>query len=116
MSTVGREDHFYSEDELNRVLERWSAPEPTKGLDQRVASSYYRELEGRHFAGEPVLIPQTQKKVLAMKFCSTCKEEFDSKFSFCPVDGTPLGAAVHTADESVTRPAGQVERVGQERR
>ena len=108
MSTVGREDHFYSEDELNRVLERWSAPEPTKGLDQRVASSYYRELEGRHFAGEPVLIPQTQKKVLAMKFCSTCKEEFDSKFSFCPVDGTPLVAAVGNDDESVTRPAGQV--------
>ena len=107
MSTVGREDQFYSDDELNRVLERWTAPEPTKGLDQRVANSYYRELEGRHFAGEPVLLPQTQKKVLAMKFCSTCKEEFDNKFSFCPVDGTPLGAAVRN-DESATRPAGQV--------
>jgi TonB family protein len=25
-----------------------------------------------------------------MKFCSVCKEEFADKFSFCPVDGTPL--------------------------
>lgn len=25
-----------------------------------------------------------------MKFCSACKEEFADKFSFCPVDGTPL--------------------------
>ena len=25
-----------------------------------------------------------------MKFCSACEEEFADKFSFCPVDGTPL--------------------------
>ncbi|MDT5060280.1 MAG: hypothetical protein QOH63_739, partial [Acidobacteriota bacterium] len=25
-----------------------------------------------------------------MKQCSTCQEEFADKFSFCPVDGTPL--------------------------
>src|SRR6185295_10082964 len=29
-----------------------------------------------------------------MKFCSTCKEEFADKFSFCPVDGTPLDVRV----------------------
>ncbi|HKY26841.1 MAG TPA: hypothetical protein VJM12_02735, partial [Pyrinomonadaceae bacterium] len=40
-----------------------------------------------------------------MKFCSTCQEEFDNKFSFCPVDGTPLGASVQRDEESVTRPA-----------
>ena len=27
-----------------------------------------------------------------MKFCSKCQEEFADKFSFCPVDGTPLTA------------------------
>lgn len=27
-----------------------------------------------------------------MKFCSRCEEEFADKFSFCPVDGTPLTA------------------------
>jgi TonB family protein len=41
-----------------------------------------------------------------MKFCSTCREEFADKFSFCPVDGTPLNAAVRSDEESVTRPAG----------
>lgn len=28
-----------------------------------------------------------------MKSCSTCREEFADKFSFCPVDGTPLTVA-----------------------
>ena len=27
-----------------------------------------------------------------MKFCSKCQEEFADKFSFCPVDGTPLSS------------------------
>src|SRR5258708_30344389 len=29
-----------------------------------------------------------------MKFCSTCQEQFADRFSFCPVDGTPLEAAL----------------------
>ena len=29
-----------------------------------------------------------------MKQCSTCREEFADKFSFCPVDGTPLADSV----------------------
>ncbi|HEY8410726.1 MAG TPA: TonB family protein [Pyrinomonadaceae bacterium] len=41
-----------------------------------------------------------------MKFCSRCEEEFADKFSFCPVDGTPLtpvSAKVPTIEEpSVT--------------
>lgn len=38
-----------------------------------------------------------------MKFCSVCKEEFADKFSFCPVDGTPLNAvAPPVEDPSVT--------------
>ena len=28
-----------------------------------------------------------------MKFCNTCQEQFADRFSFCPVDGTPLGVA-----------------------
>ena len=32
-----------------------------------------------------------------MKQCSTCQEQFADKFSFCPVDGTPLnGFAANT--------------------
>ena len=46
-----------------------------------------------------------------MKFCSTCQEEFADKFSFCPVDGTPLTAVAEKVPEkveaSVTRPAVQ---------
>jgi len=38
--------------------------------------------------------PQGQNEVVKMKFCSTCKEEFADKFSFCPVDGTPLNVLV----------------------
>ncbi|HET9525527.1 MAG TPA: energy transducer TonB [Pyrinomonadaceae bacterium] len=35
-----------------------------------------------------------------MKFCSKCQEEFADKFSFCPVDGTPLTAvAASVADD-----------------
>jgi hypothetical protein len=35
-----------------------------------------------------------------MKFCSKCQEEFADKFSFCPVDGTPLTAvAPNVADD-----------------
>ncbi|HXQ73223.1 MAG TPA: energy transducer TonB, partial [Pyrinomonadaceae bacterium] len=30
------------------------------------------------------------EEVVSMKFCSRCEEEFADKFSFCPVDGTPL--------------------------
>src|SRR4030095_3690422 len=31
-----------------------------------------------------------------MKFCNTCEEQFADRFSFCPVDGTPLGAVPAT--------------------
>jgi hypothetical protein len=39
-----------------------------------------------------------------MKFCSKCQEEFADKFSFCPVDGTPLTAVLPNVadDPSVT--------------
>lgn len=39
-----------------------------------------------------------------MKFCSKCQEEFADKFSFCPVDGTPLTVvSANVADDpSVT--------------
>ena len=43
-----------------------------------------------------------------MKQCSVCQEEFADKFSFCPVDGTPLnepGAAKAEAEETATTPA-----------
>jgi TonB family protein len=42
-----------------------------------------------------------------MKQCSTCQEEFADKFSFCPVDGTPLIAP--SDDPVVQAPMNQTE-------
>ncbi|HEX4900675.1 MAG TPA: energy transducer TonB, partial [Pyrinomonadaceae bacterium] len=55
----------------------------------------------------PGPLPLGQKEVVKMKLCSTCQEEFADKFSFCPVDGTPLAAVAEKIEESVTRPAVQ---------
>jgi TonB family protein len=86
-------DKFVSEDDLKNLLERWITPEPSKTLDQRVANSYHMEFGSAETASS-VGLPPSHKEVVTMKFCSTCKEEFADKFSFCPVDGTPLNAAV----------------------
>ena len=115
MSSTNSADHFVSEDELKGLLERWIAPEPSGSLDKRVSNSYRREFGGAGFAAASVALPQSQNEVVAMKFCSTCQEEFADKFGFCPVDGTPLTAVVPKKDvireESVTRPAAQAPRV-----
>jgi TonB family protein len=107
MSTIEPGDQFVSEDELRSVLGRWITPEPSKSLDKRVSNSYHRELVNADVATAPAPLPLRQKEVVAMKFCSTCREEFADKFSFCPVDGTPLSAVAEKVDESVTRPAVQ---------
>ena len=86
-------DNFVSEDDLKNLLDRWITPATPKTLDQRVANSYHMEF-GSAGRAESVLFPPSQEEVVKMKFCSTCKEEFADKFSFCPVDGTPLNAPV----------------------
>jgi len=105
MSSIEPGDHFVSEDELKSVLKRWVAPEPSISLDQRVSNSYHREWVNADSASAPLPLPLRQKEVVTMKFCSTCQEEFADKFSFCPVDGTPLAAVVEKVEESVTRAA-----------
>jgi TonB family protein len=102
---------FISEDELKGLLERWVAPEPSKTLDQRVANSYHRAFESADAAARSTPFPQSQNEVVAMKFCSTCREEFADKFSFCPVDGTPLKAPVAAPAEKVISPASFTEPV-----
>ena len=89
------------EDDLQSLLERWIVPEPTKTLDQRVANSYHREMGNPDALGDSVRFPQSQNEVVKMKFCSTCKEEFADKFSFCPVDGTPLNVLVSEPENKV---------------
>jgi TonB family protein len=101
MSSIDREDQFVSEDELKRVLERWSVPEPSKFLDKRVVNSYHEEFRGSDAHAGPVLLPlQRKNEVVAMKFCSNCREEYADKFSFCPVDGTPLNGFVPKSEDS----------------
>jgi hypothetical protein len=101
MSSIEPGDNFISEDDLKSLLDQWIAPDPSKGLDQRVANSYYREFGSADTAANSVLLPLSQKEVRAMKFCSTCKEEFADKFSFCPVDGTPLATPVAEPEQKV---------------
>ncbi len=105
MSSIEPKDPLFSEGELKRVLELWVAPEPSRRLDERVSNSYYREFGSDDAATQPVALPQSQNEVVTMKFCSTCQEEFAEKFSFCPVDGTPLNGFVPRDEESVTRAA-----------
>ena len=108
MSTTGRElpeENFVSEDELKSLLERWIVPEPSKTLDQRVANSYHREMGRSDPAIDLVPFPQSHNEVVTMKFCPSCKEEFADKFSFCPVDGTPLTAHVSEPENKVVESA-----------
>ena len=107
MSSIEPGDQFVSEDELNSMLKRWVAPEPSISLDQRVSNSYHREWVNADAASAPAPLPLRQNEVVTMKFCSTCQEEFADKFSFCPVDGTPLTAVAEKVEDSVTRAAVQ---------
>ena len=105
MSSISPDEQFGSDKEFKSVLESWSIPEPSITLDQRVSNSYQREFGGAEAEASSRPFPQMQKEVAAMKFCSTCQEEFAEKFSFCPVDGTPLNGFVPKVEDSVTRPS-----------
>ena len=87
---VEPENEFVSDDELKSLLERWNAPGPSRVLDKRIANSFAREFSGADGLSQSVLLPHRREEVVSMKFCSRCEEEFADKFSFCPVDGTPL--------------------------
>ncbi|MCP9496635.1 MAG: energy transducer TonB [Pyrinomonadaceae bacterium MAG19_C2-C3] len=109
--------------ELREVLQAWRVPEVSPALDNRIYA-LYREASKSNLAAETLSTreagqasieaqglvsayqlsdeqkTQTGEEV-KMKRCSTCQEEFADKFSFCPVDGTPLNAyqAVETPIE-----------------
>src|ERR1051325_10673793 len=101
--SVQPEDEFVSDNELKSLLKRWVAPEPSRVLDERIKTSFAREFSGADGLSQSVLLPHRREEVVSMKFCSVCKEEFADKFSFCPVDGTPLNAvAPPVEDPSVT--------------
>src|SRR5215212_10991543 len=103
---VEPEESFVSDDELKSLLERWVAPGPSRVLDKRIETSFAREFSGAARLSQPVLLSHRREEVVSMKFCSVCQEEFADKFSFCPVDGTPLkeiSANVETPSVTVSR-------------
>ena len=106
MSGIEPRDQFTSEDELRKLLERWVAPDAPRSLDRRVANSFAREIANANLQAESALLAQKQKEVVEMKLCSTCHEEFADKFSFCPVDGTPLSSVVARLEEPSITSAG----------
>ncbi|HSQ22990.1 MAG TPA: energy transducer TonB [Pyrinomonadaceae bacterium] len=95
---------FMQDEELRGLLNKWSAPEAPGSLDQRVAASYQTMSSERLSS---VLDPQRENEVVKMKFCNTCQEQFADRFSFCPVDGTPLSVvpAVTAAPANNVAPA-----------
>ena len=80
---------FMREEDLHSLLRQWKTPETPGSLDNRVAVSYQQSM-GSATQPDSVFNPQRGSEVVAMKFCNTCQEEFADRFSFCPVDGTPL--------------------------
>ncbi|HVS80179.1 MAG TPA: TonB family protein [Pyrinomonadaceae bacterium] len=96
---------FMKDEELHDLLEHWSVPDAPQSLDNRVAAAY-NNLMGDAVASNSPLHPQRDSEVVKMKFCNTCQEQFADRFSFCPVDGTPLGAA---PAPSVSAPARDIE-------
>src|SRR5688500_12807899 len=96
---VEPENEFLSDDERKSLLERWNAPGPSRVLDKRIATSFAREFSGADGLSQSVLLPHRREEVVSMKFCSRCEEEFADKFSFCPVDGTPLTVVAAKVEE-----------------
>ncbi|MEO8434483.1 MAG: energy transducer TonB [Pyrinomonadaceae bacterium] len=82
--------------DLKALLESWKTPDPSAALDMRVTAAYLNVAGDAVAQSNPALHSHSGSEVVMMKFCATCQEEFADKFSFCPVDGTPL-VAVPTA-------------------
>jgi hypothetical protein len=99
MSNIEPDNQFDSDEELRTLLERWQPPERSVSLDMRVSSSYLREFDQVGFLRDALPLAMTDNEVVTMKFCSRCQEEFADKFSFCPVDGTPLSLIEVQPDE-----------------
>lgn len=96
---------FMQDDELRGLLRRWSAPDAPGSLDQSVAAAYQQAMSSPALLSNSALNPQRDHEVVTMKFCDTCQEQFADRFSFCPVDGTPLNAVAAAPEAVVNAPA-----------
>src|SRR5262249_48230848 len=86
------DSRFMRDEELRILLNKWNAPEAPGSLDQRITASYRQSMSALDDRLSS-LDPQRDSEVVKMKFCNTCQEQFADRFSFCPVDGTPLTVA-----------------------
>src|SRR5262249_48516943 len=101
-----RDSKFMQDEELRSLLNNWSAPDAPDSLDQRVAASYQATSSERLSS---VLDPQRDNEVVKMKFCNTCQEQFADRFSFCPVDGTPLSSVPAVTAPPANQAAADIE-------
>src|SRR5207253_1639959 len=106
MSEIKPDAQMNVDEELRALLDEWRAPNPPESLDKRVTAAYRRQITDGVGASNP-MFAQRDSEVVKMKQCSTCHEEFADKFSFCPVDGTPLASQAAKSVEpepTVTQP------------
>src|SRR6185437_3232607 len=82
---------FMQDEDLRDLLRQWNVPETPDTLDNRVAAAYQQSMSGGSVSNL-AFNPERGSEVVNMKFCNTCQEEFAERFSFCPVDGSPLTA------------------------
>jgi TonB family protein len=95
---------FMHDEELRSLLRQWSAPDVPGSLDNRVAATYQQEMKS-HATFDSAFHSQRDSEVVAMKFCSTCQEKFADRFSFCPVDGSPLSVIAEAPIAATTNSA-----------
>src|SRR4030095_5225280 len=78
--------------DLPWLLRLWLIPAAPPALDRRLARSFHWLTDYQLGIASPRVAPcsTTKNTEVTMKRCNACDEEFADKFSFCPVDGTPL--------------------------
>lgn len=96
------DDRFIKDEDLHGLLDHWKVPNAPQSLDNRVTAAYNSLMGDAAAHLNSGFYPEKSREVVAMKFCNTCHEEFADRFSFCPVDGTPLSTA---PIQSVVSPA-----------
>src|SRR6476660_9675389 len=94
---------FMQDEDLRELLRQWNVPKTPDTLDNRVAAAYQQSRSGGSVS-DLAFNPTRDSEVVKMKFCNTCQEEFAERFSFCPVDGTPLTAVPAAATEPTHQP------------
>src|SRR5689334_12497190 len=83
---------FMQDEDLRDLLRQWNVRKTQDTLDNRVAAAYQQSRSGGSVS-DLAFNRTGDSEVVKMNFCNTCQEEFAERFSFCPVDGTPLTAA-----------------------